>query len=73
MIIHYSECEIGIDENNPAYWANMAFSLQRDAKPEKAEMYYKKALELDPDNAVYLINLAVFGQRRKLYIVIVET
>ena len=51
----------------------MAFSLRFMLKPEKAEMYYKKALELDPDNAVYLINLAVFGQRRKLYIVIVKT
>jgi Tfp pilus assembly protein PilF len=46
--MYYSEREIDIDEQDPAYWANMAFSLQRDDKPEKAEKYYKKALELDP-------------------------
>ena len=64
--MQYSECEIGIDENNPTYWANMAFSLQRDAKPEKAEKYYKKALELDPDNAIYLINLGyVLSEQQK--------
>ncbi|MFI5405421.1 MAG: hypothetical protein ACHQ1D_02780 [Nitrososphaerales archaeon] len=43
--MHYCEGEIGIDENDPAYWAIMAFSLQHDTKPEKAEKYYKKALE----------------------------
>ena len=44
----------------------MAFSLQRDAKPEKAEKYYKKALELDPDNAIYLINLGyVLSEQQK--------
>jgi Tfp pilus assembly protein PilF len=40
--------------------------LQRDDKPEKAEKYYKKALELDPDNATYLINLGyVLSEQRK--------
>ena len=44
----------------------MAFSLQRDAKPEKAEKYYKKALESDPDNAIYLINLGyVLSEQQK--------
>jgi Tfp pilus assembly protein PilF len=66
--VDYSTCDIEIDlrEQNPAYWANMAFSLQRDDKPEKAEKYYKKALELDPDNATYLINLGyVLSEQRK--------
>jgi tetratricopeptide (TPR) repeat protein len=45
----------------------MAFSLQRDDKPEKAEGYYKKALELDPDNSsVCLINLGyVLSEQQK--------
>ena len=55
-----------IDEYDPAYWACMAFSLQRYDKPEKAEKYYKKALELDPDNPIYLINLGyVLSEQQK--------
>jgi tetratricopeptide (TPR) repeat protein len=40
--------------------------LQLDDKPEKSEKYYRKALELDPDNATYLINLGyVLSEQQK--------
>jgi len=44
-------------EKNPDYWVNMGFSLTLEGKDEQAKKYYKKALELDPDNIAALINL----------------
>jgi tetratricopeptide (TPR) repeat protein len=37
------------NEASPEYWINMAFSLQREGKPDKAQKYYEEALKLDPD------------------------
>lgn len=45
------------DENNPNYWINMGYSLTAQGKDEQAIKYYKKALELDPDNVVAHGNL----------------
>ena len=36
----------------------MAQSLVEDGKPDKAQKYYEKALEIDPDNECALNNLA---------------
>ena len=64
--MHYSWCEIGIDEKWSRIQGQYGISLQRDAEPEKAEKYYKKALELNPDNAIYLINLGyVLSEQQK--------
>ena len=57
MIRIYSEYQIHLDEKDSQYWANMAFSLQREGKPKQAQKYYEKALEIEPENISYLINL----------------
>jgi tetratricopeptide (TPR) repeat protein len=53
------------NEDNPDYWINMAYSLQREGKPEKAQKYYEEALKLDPENVVALINLSSIETREK--------
>ena len=57
MIMIYSEYQIDLDEKDSQYWANMAFSLQREGKPKQAQKYYEKAIEIEPENISYLINL----------------
>lgn len=46
------------EEKNPEYWINMGYSLTAEGKDEQAKKYYKKALELDPNNLTALVNLA---------------
>ena len=57
ILMYYSEYRIDLDEKDSQYWANMAFSLQRDGKPKQAQKYYEKAIEIEPENISYLINL----------------
>ena len=48
---------------DPNYWINMAYSLDRQGKHDKAKGYYEKTLEVDPENLEALINLGkVLGQ-----------
>jgi tetratricopeptide (TPR) repeat protein len=46
------------NEDNPDYWINMGFSLTQQGKRKESIKYYKKALELDPENFVALMNIA---------------
>jgi tetratricopeptide (TPR) repeat protein len=46
------------EEKNPEYWINMGYSLNVEGKDEQAKKYYKKTLELDPNNLTALVNLA---------------
>ena len=46
-------------EDDPEYWINMGYSLAQQGKPDKAQKYYEKALEIDPDNVAALNNLAI--------------
>ena len=66
IIMICSEYQIDFDEKNSQYWANMAFSLQREGKPKQAQKYYEKALEIEPENISYLINMgSVLNSQRK--------
>ena len=66
IIMICSEYQIDLDEKNSQYWANMAFSLQREGKPIQAQKYYEKALEIEPENISYLINMgSVLNSQRK--------
>ena len=47
-----------LDPNNPAAWNNLANHFGHRGPVKKAFEYYKKALELKPDEPVYLQNLA---------------
>ena len=51
------------EKKDPNYWINMAYSLDRQGKYDKAKRYYEKTLEVDPENLEALINLGkVLGQ-----------
>lgn len=45
-------------EDDVEYWIAMAYSLGRQGKSDKAQKYYEKALEVDPENVTALNNLA---------------
>jgi tetratricopeptide (TPR) repeat protein len=45
-------------KDDPEYWVIMGYSLEREGKTDKAQKYYEKALELDPDNFIAMNNLA---------------
>jgi tetratricopeptide (TPR) repeat protein len=45
-------------EDEPEYWIMMGYSLEREGKTDKAQKYYEKALELDPDNFIAMNNRA---------------
>jgi tetratricopeptide (TPR) repeat protein len=47
-----------LDPNNPASWNNLANHFGHRGPVKKAFEYYNKALELKPDEPVYLQNLA---------------
>ncbi|MGB3775256.1 MAG: tetratricopeptide repeat protein [Leeuwenhoekiella sp.] len=50
---------IAKDPNNPDLLVNLGISANNAGNTEKAMEYYKKALEIDPDNAVANLNTAV--------------
>src|ERR1043165_1261521 len=54
--VHFSENSI--DENDPEYWINMGYTLRMQGKSDKAQKYFEKALELDPENVAALNDLA---------------
>ena len=47
-----------IDPTNPAAWNNLANHYGHEGPVKKAFEYYQKAIELDPDEAVYYQNMA---------------
>ncbi|WP_031429181.1 tetratricopeptide repeat protein [Flavimarina sp. Hel_I_48] len=50
---------IAKDPNNPDLLVNLGISANNAGNPEKAMEYYKKALEIDPSNAIANLNTAV--------------
>ncbi|XP_055040741.2 small glutamine-rich tetratricopeptide repeat-containing protein alpha isoform X1 [Misgurnus anguillicaudatus] len=59
------ECAIGIDANYSKAYGRMGLALSSLNKHSEAVSYYKKALELDPDNDTYKVNLQIAEQKIK--------
>ncbi|NWV33979.1 SGTA protein, partial [Grantiella picta] len=61
------DCEraIGIDPNYSKAYGRMGLALSSLNKHTEAVVYYKKALELDPDNETYKSNLKIAEQKMK--------
>jgi tetratricopeptide (TPR) repeat protein len=47
-------------EDDPEYWNSMGYSLALNGKRDKAQKYYEKTLEIDPDLWPHLTTLRTF-------------
>ncbi len=60
MARDYFEQALGIDPSNAAALLGIALSYQSDRRYDRAEEYFLKAMEAEPENPTYALSMGVF-------------